>query len=93
MNVCFQTTNIVCGDFCSQNRIPGKILILLDTHNLSVHKKLPKLDIATFAICHCHLPFLASLNLAISDLQTSYGCLKVSEFYQESDSEDNNHLR
>ena len=30
---------------------------------------------------------------AIFDLQTSHGCLKVSEFYQESDSEDENHLR
>ena len=26
-------------------------------------------------------------------MQTSYGCLKVSEFYQESDSEDKNFLR
>ena len=27
---------------------------------------------------------------AVFDIQTSYGCLKVSEFYQESDSEDKN---
>ncbi len=50
--------------------------------------------IAQIRHCHiCHLPFLASLYLAIFDVQTSYGCLKVSEFYQESDSEDKNHLR
>ena len=31
---------------------------------------------------------LQCLIWAIYDIQTSYGCLKVSEFYQESDSED-----
>ena len=30
---------------------------------------------------------------AIFDVQTSPGCLKVSEFYQEYDSEVKNHLR
>ena len=30
---------------------------------------------------------------AIFVIQTSHGCLKVSEFYQESDYEDKNHLR
>ena len=84
IKICFQTVIIVWGDFCPQNPIPGKILILLDTHDLSVSQTLPKLDIATFAICH--LPFLASLDLVIFDVQTSYGCLKVSEFYKESDS-------
>ena len=93
IKVCFQTVKIVLEDFRPQKLIPGKILIHLDTHNLSVCPKLPKLDIATFAIYHCHLPFLASLDMAIFDVQTSYGCLKVSEFYQESDSEDKNHLR
>ena len=33
------------------------------------------------------------LICAIFDVQTSPGCLKVSEFYQESDSEVKNHLR
>ena len=38
---------------------------------------------ATFAIFHCHLPFLASLEMEHFDVQTSYGGLKVSEFNQE----------
>ena len=62
----------------------GKILILLDPHNLSVRQILPKYYIAIFANCHCHLPFLASLKMANFDVQISYGGLKVSEFYQES---------
>ena len=33
------------------------------------------------------------MQLVIFDVQTSYGCLKVSEIYQESDSEVKNHLR
>ena len=45
--------------------------------------KLPKHYIADFAIFPCHLPFLASLEMANFDVQTSYGGLKVSEFNQE----------
>ena len=63
VNLHFQTLNIVWDDFWPQNRIPGKILILLDTQDLSVHQKLPKLDIAMFVICHGQLPFLAMSNL------------------------------
>ena len=75
------------------NQIPGEILILLGTHNLSVCKKLSKSDIALFANCHCQMPILASLDMVIFDVQTSCGCLKVSDFYQESDFEVDNHLR
>ena len=77
IKVCFQTLEIVWGDFCPHSPIPGKILILLDTHNLSECQILPKLEIATFAICHCHLPFLASLDMAIFDVQTSYQILRT----------------
>ena len=68
-------------------------MILLDPHNLFLRLKLPKhyiATIATFAIFHCHLPFLASLaslEMANFDIQTSYGGLKVSEFNQEFISE------
>ena len=80
-----ETPKIVWDDFKPHSRIPGKILILLDTNNLSVRQVLHIPGIATCDICHCHLPFLASLNIAIFYVQTSYGCLKVSELYQESD--------
>ena len=93
IKVCFQTENIVWDDFKPDNQIPGEILILLDTHNLSVCQKLSKSDIAIFAIFHCQLPFLATLDMAIFLLQKSCGCLKVSEIYQESDSEVDYHLR
>ena len=66
-------------------------MILLDPHNLFLRQKLPKNYIATFAICHCHLPFLASLEMANFDVQTSYGGLKVSEFNQEFISEVQNY--
>ena len=46
VKLCFESLNIVWDDFWPQNRIPGKILILLDTQDLSVRQKLPKLDIA-----------------------------------------------
>ena len=65
-------------------------MILLDPHNLSVRPKLPKRDIAIFAILLCHLPFLASLKRTNFDVQTSYGGLKVSEFNQEFISEPQN---
>ena len=52
---------------------------------------MPKHYIANFAICHCHLPFLASLEMANFDIQTSYGGLKVSEFNQEFISEVQNY--
>ena len=42
-------------------------------------------------MANCH--FWQCLIWAIFDVQTSPGCLKVSEFYQESDSEVKNHLR
>ena len=63
LKVHFDNLNINWGDFKPHNRFPGKILILLDTQDLSVGQKLPKLDIATFAFCHCQLPFLAMSNL------------------------------
>ena len=56
---------------------------ILDPHNLFLRQKLPKPFNATFAICRCHLPFLASLEMEHFDVQTSYGGLKVSEFNQE----------
>ena len=67
--------------------MPGKILILLDPNNLSIGKKLTNYDIAIFTNCHCHLPVLASLKMALLDVQISYWGLKVSEFYQEFISE------
>ena len=54
---------------------------------LVCRSKNDQINIAIFAYCHCHLPFLASLKMAIFDLQTSAGGLKVSEFNQESVSE------
>ena len=56
----------------------------------NIDQMLNKYYIAIFAhICHLHyqLPFLASLEMANLDVQTSYGGLKVLEFYQESISE------
>ena len=50
-------------------RITGKFLIVLDTHDLCVSQNLPKY----------------SLNMVVFELQTSHGCLKLSEFYQESE--------
>ena len=35
----------IWGDFKHQKWIPGKILILLDPHNLSLHQNLPFLDL------------------------------------------------
>ena len=81
------------GDFCPQNPIPGKILILLDTHNLSVRQKLPYPDLPKMANGNGKWQMWQCLIWAIFDIQTSHGCPKVSEFYQESDSEDENHLR
>ena len=78
-------------NFRPQKWIPGWILILLDPHNLSVRQKLPIKHIAIFAILLCHLPFLANLKMIIFDVQTSYGCLKVSEFDQEFISEVKDH--
>ena len=63
VKLCFETLNIVWDDFWPQNRRTGKILILLDTQDLSVRQKLPKLDIAMFVICHGQLPFLAKSDL------------------------------
>ena len=90
---CFQTVNVVQDGLKPQNRIPGKILTLLDTQDLSVRQKLPKLDIAIFAICHCQLPFLAMSKNGYFYLHTSAGGLKVSEFNQESISEVSSLLR
>ena len=50
IKVCFQIVNIVWDDYQPQNPIPGKILILLDTHNLSVPKELPYPDLPKMAI-------------------------------------------
>ena len=38
----FDNQIIVWSNFKTQKWIPGKILILLDPHNLSVREKLPK---------------------------------------------------
>ena len=46
LKVHFDNLNIIWGDFKPHNRFPGQILILLDTQDLSVGQKLPKLDIA-----------------------------------------------
>ena len=83
----FETLDIIFNDLWPQKWIPGYILILLDTHNLSVFQKLPIKHIAIIAILLCHLPFLANLKMTIFDVQTSYGGLKVSEFNQEFISE------
>ena len=79
--------NCLNVNFKPQKWIPGRILILLDPHNLSVGQKLAIKFIAIFAILLCHLPFLASLKMTNFDVQTSYGGLKVSEFDQEFISE------
>ena len=54
--------------------------MLLDPHNLSEHQKMPTQSIAIFAILHCHLPFLANLEMIVFNIQTSYGGQKPSEF-------------
>ena len=80
----FKTLNFIWGYWNPQKWIPGKILILLDSYNLSVRQKLTFLDLPKLAngngnwqIWQCH-------NWSIFDVQTSYGGLKVLEFYQES---------
>ena len=70
-----------------RDEFPVKILILLDPHNLSVRRKLPKKYIAIFSILLYNLPFLASLKMTNFDAQTSYGGLNISEFNQEFISE------
>ena len=50
IKVCFKTSNIIRGDFKPQKWIPGKILILLDPHNLYVHQNLPFLDLPKMEI-------------------------------------------
>ena len=89
----FETLDIIFNDLWPQKWIPGQILILLDTHNLSVRQKLPYSDLPKMANGNGKWQMWQCLIWAIFDLQTSHGCLKVSEFYQESDSEDENHLR
>ena len=59
----FESLNIVWDDFWPQNRIPGKILILLDTQDLSIRQKLPKSDIAK----NGNWPWQMA-NMAMSDL-------------------------
>ena len=68
-------------------------MILLDTHNLSVRQKLQYPYLPKMANGNGKWQMWQCLIWAIFDIQTSHGCLKVSEFYQESDSEDENHLR
>ena len=65
--------------------------MFLDPHNLFLRQKLPKHYIANIATCHCHLLFLASLEMPNFDVQTSYGGLKLSEFDQEFISEVKDH--
>ena len=89
----FETLDIIFNDLWHQKWISGQILILLDTHNLSVRQKLPIKHIAIFAILLCHLPFLANLKMTIFDVQTSYVGLKVSEFNQQFISEVKNYKR
>ena len=76
--------------FKPQKWIPGKILILLDPHNLSVPQNLPFLDLPKMAIGNGNGKYGQKWQCniwSIFDVQTSYGGLKVSEFYQESVSE------
>ncbi len=47
-NVRFNALNCIWGDFKPQKWIPGKILILLDPHNLSIYGGLIYLPIAIF---------------------------------------------
>ena len=77
----FETLNFIWGYCNPQKWIPGKILILLDPHNLSVRQKLTNYDIAIFANCHCHLPVLASLKMSVFDVQTSYRILPGINFW------------
>ena len=91
VKVCFQTQNFVWGDFKPQKWIPGQILILLDPHNLSVRPKLPYPALPKMANGKAKWHIWQCLLLAIFDLQTSYGGLKVSEFNQEFNSEVKNY--
>ena len=52
VKVYFKALNFIWGDFKRRKWIPGKILILLDPHNLPVRQILSKYYIAIFAICH-----------------------------------------
>ena len=81
----FETLNFIWGYCNPQKWIPGKILILLDPHNLSVRQKLTNYDIVIFANCHCHLPVLASLKMAILDVLTSFTRNSFLEFKISSD--------
>ena len=85
--VCFKALNFILGDFKLQKWIPGKILILLDPHNLSVSQKLPFLDLPKMANGNGKWQLWQCIIWSIFDVQTSPGGLKVSEFNQESISE------
>ena len=66
--------------------------MLLDPHNLSEHQKMPTQSIAIFAILHCHLPFLANLEMIVFNIQTSYGGQKPSELNHKVNHGDKNYL-
>ena len=65
--------------------------LLLDTHNLSVRQKLSFLDLPKMANGKAKWQIWQCVLWAIFDVQTSYGCLKVSEFDQEFISEVKDH--
>ena len=87
----FETLDIIFNDLWPQKWIPGQILILLDTHNLSVRQKLSFLDLPKMANGKAKWQIWQCVLWAIFDVQTSYGCLKVSEFDQEFISEVKDH--
>ena len=62
-------------------------MILLDPHNLSVHQKLPFLDLLKMANGNVKWQMWQCIIWSIFDVQISYGGLKVLKFNQESISE------
>ena len=66
--------------------------MFLDPHNLSEHQKMPTQSIAIFAILHCHLPFLANLEMIVFNIRTSYGGQKPSELNHKVNHGDKNYL-
>ena len=79
--------NCLNVNFKPQKWIPGKILILLDPHNLSVCQNLPFLDLPEMANGNGKWQSWQCNAWAVFDVETSYGGLKISEFNQEFISE------
>ena len=55
--------NCLFSNFKPQKWIPGKILILLDPHNLSLHQNLPFLDLPKLAIGNENWQILANMAM------------------------------